>query len=148
MSTTAPVLRVAPTPSLRESDVQLAREAAPAQLKTVDGFLAGARRTAILLDMLAQGYIEYAFGFLEDDLEALPDDDSTPRSATRSPRARPASTTARSATPPPPRRSTTSTSATRSSKDVASAEAEAKKLDKDAAPGLFSPAWRWPPRST
>jgi predicted anti-sigma-YlaC factor YlaD len=59
-----------------EPDVHIAREAAPGQLKTADGFLMAAPKNRILLEVVAQGYIEYAFGFLEDDLEQLPDDDA------------------------------------------------------------------------
>ncbi len=74
VSTTAPVLKEASKSFNAESDVTLAREAAPAQLKTVDGFLMASPKNRILLEIVSQGYIEYAFGFLEDDLESLPDD--------------------------------------------------------------------------
>lgn len=59
-------------PSLnQESDVDLAREAAPGQLKTVEGFYMATPDNPKLLQILAQGYCEYAFGFLEDDWERL-----------------------------------------------------------------------------
>jgi hypothetical protein len=58
----------------QESDVQFAREAAPGQLKTADGFLVSSPENRYLLEILARGYLEYAFGFLEDDLESMPDD--------------------------------------------------------------------------
>jgi tetratricopeptide (TPR) repeat protein len=74
VSTTAPVLKVASESFAAENDVQLAKDAAPGQLKTVEGFLASAPNNADLLHVLAQGYIEYSFGFLEDDLENIPDD--------------------------------------------------------------------------
>jgi len=74
VSTTAPVLRAAAASLPEESDVQLARDSAPASLKTVEGFLVSAPKNADLLSVLAQGYIEYTFGFLEDDYESLPDD--------------------------------------------------------------------------
>jgi hypothetical protein len=74
VSTTAPVLKAATASVASENDVVLAREAAPGQLKTVEGFLQSAPDNENLLEVLAQGYIEYAFGFLEDDLESLPDD--------------------------------------------------------------------------
>jgi hypothetical protein len=72
---TAPVLKEASAAFNAESDVDLARDAAPAQLKTLEGFLVSAPTNRDLLQTCAQGYIEYAFGFLEDDLEGLPDDD-------------------------------------------------------------------------
>ncbi|HZS38806.1 MAG TPA: TRAP transporter TatT component family protein, partial [Polyangia bacterium] len=39
-----------------------------------DGFLATIPENRSLLQVMTQGYIEYAFGFLEDDLESTPDD--------------------------------------------------------------------------
>src|SRR2546423_7731627 len=74
VSTTAPVLRAAADTLPQESDVQLARDSAPASLKTVEGFWQSAQKNPDLLSILAQGYIEYTFGFLEDDYESLPDD--------------------------------------------------------------------------
>jgi hypothetical protein len=68
---TAPVLKVA-SPSLNmESDPQFAREAAPGQLKTVEGFHLASPGNRIMIRILAQGYCEYAFGFLQDDVETL-----------------------------------------------------------------------------
>src|SRR5688572_25528364 len=68
---TAKVLKVA-APSLNmESDPQLAREAAPGQLKTVEGFYLASPGNKTLIRILAQGYCEYAFGFLESDVEEL-----------------------------------------------------------------------------
>jgi len=74
VSTTAPVLKVASDHFAEENDPTLAREAAPGQLKTVEGFIQSAPTNKDLLHVLAQGYIEYAFGFIEDDLESTPDD--------------------------------------------------------------------------
>jgi hypothetical protein len=74
VSTTAPVLFEASKAFSQESDVQFAREAAPGQLKTADGFLVSSPENRYLLEILARGYLEYAFGFLEDDLESMPDD--------------------------------------------------------------------------
>ena len=54
-----------------ENDVQFAREAAPAQLKTVEGFLRASPDNEKMLAVLARGYCEYTFGFLQDDLETL-----------------------------------------------------------------------------
>jgi hypothetical protein len=79
VDTTAPVIQDASRSFQAESDLHVAREAAPGQLKTADGFLASSPRNRILLEVVAQGYIEYAFGFLEDDLEQLPDDDAHAR---------------------------------------------------------------------
>lgn len=68
---TADVLEVA-APSLNmEADVELARAAAPGQLKTVEGFWLATPGNRKILRILAQGYCEYAFGFLEDDYETL-----------------------------------------------------------------------------
>src|SRR5262245_11738156 len=64
---TAPVLKAALPALSQESDLQLAREAAPASLKTVEGFLMASPENEIFLAILAQGYCEYAFGFLESD---------------------------------------------------------------------------------
>jgi tetratricopeptide (TPR) repeat protein len=74
VSTTAPVLLEAAKAFPYESDVQFAREAAPGQLKTADGFLVSSPTNQALLEILSRGYLEYAFAFLEDDLEAMPDD--------------------------------------------------------------------------
>lgn len=57
-----------------EPDAELARAAAPSQIKTLEGLLVSAPRDRTLLSMAARGCLEFAFGFLEDDLEeALPD---------------------------------------------------------------------------
>jgi hypothetical protein len=79
VNSTAPVLKIASTSMDAESDVQLAREAAPANLKTVDGFLAASPENADLLEIVTQGYAQYAFGFLEDDLEVMGDNDTPQR---------------------------------------------------------------------
>jgi hypothetical protein len=66
---TSNVIKVA-APSLNmESDVQLARDAAPGQLKTVEGFWLASPDNPTYTRILAQGYCEYAFGFLQDDIE-------------------------------------------------------------------------------
>ncbi len=74
VNTTAPVMYAASKAFAAESDVEFARDASAGQLKTADGFLVSAPENRQLLELLARGYMEYAFGFLEDDLEALPDD--------------------------------------------------------------------------
>src|SRR5439155_27034957 len=56
-----------------DSDPVWVREALPASLKTVETFLYSSPENKILLETLAQGYSQYAFGFLEDDLEAMGD---------------------------------------------------------------------------
>jgi len=76
VSTTAPVLFEASKAFSFESDVQFAREAVPGQLKTADGFLVSSPQNRYLLEILARGYLEYAFGFLEDELESMPDDNA------------------------------------------------------------------------
>lgn len=53
----------------RESDVQFAREALPASLKTLETFLVSAPDNRKLLELVARGYYSYAFGFLEGDFE-------------------------------------------------------------------------------
>ena len=80
VDSTAPVLKRASASFDAESDVQLAREALPGNLKTIDGFLAARPENADLLELTALGYVQYAFGFLEDDLESLPPGDSPRRS--------------------------------------------------------------------
>lgn len=65
---TAPVLKAALPALSQESDLQFAREAAPGNLKTVEGFLLASPDNEIFMAILAQGYCEYAFGFLETDV--------------------------------------------------------------------------------
>jgi hypothetical protein len=137
VGTTAPVLKAAANSLPQETDVQLARDSAPASLKTVEGFLQSAPKNRDLLEILSQGFIEYSFGFLEDDLESLPDDakhaDQRDALAAR-------------ATGLYDRANAYSIRLLELDdknfgemfrKDVASAEAEAKKLKKDQAPGLL-----------
>ncbi|MSP59130.1 MAG: hypothetical protein EXR72_02115 [Myxococcales bacterium] len=78
---TAPVLKIASRSMDAESDTTFAREAAPGSLKTVDGFLMASPENPDLLEIVSQGYTQYAFGFLEDDLEMLPEGDSPQRQA-------------------------------------------------------------------
>jgi hypothetical protein len=79
VDSTAPVLKRASASFDAESDIQLARDALPGQLKTIDGFLAVRPEQPDLLELTALAYVQYAFGFLEDDLEALPPGDSPAR---------------------------------------------------------------------
>lgn len=137
VSTTAPVLKVASDSFPQESDPEFAREAAPAQIKTVEGFLQSAPKNRDLLQVLAQGYVEYGFGFLEDDLESLPDD--TKHQAERDTLSARATDMYDRALGYAIRLLETDDKhfGEMFHKDVASAEAEAKKLDKDDAPGLL-----------
>lgn len=53
----------------READLEFARDAFPASLKTIETFLVSAPDNRSLLLLLARGYNAYAFGFVESDLE-------------------------------------------------------------------------------
>ncbi len=67
--TMAPVLEAA-LPSLEvEEDFELARDAIPAQLKLLEGFLESNPNNPIILELLARGWGNYAFGFIEDGIE-------------------------------------------------------------------------------
>ncbi len=57
-----------------EPDVDLARDALPGTIKTIDTFLAAAPENPIFLELTAKAYVQYAFGFLEDDLESMSND--------------------------------------------------------------------------
>ena len=59
----------------QEADLALAREAAPGLIKTIDGMALVSPHNTTLLMLSAQAYCSYAFGFLEDDLEAMKEDD-------------------------------------------------------------------------
>ena len=134
---TAPVVKIASQAFNAESDVDLARDASPGQLKTADGFLAADPKNRQLLGVVTQGYIEYAFGFLEDDIESLPDDPQ--HTAQREHLiARATGLYDRSLEYALQWISLDDKNFRDAfNKDVASAEGEAKKLDKDAAPALF-----------
>jgi hypothetical protein len=54
-----------------ETDVELAAAAIPASLKTLEGFLQAHPEQPILLRLLADGYMSYGFGFLEDEAESV-----------------------------------------------------------------------------
>jgi tetratricopeptide (TPR) repeat protein len=134
---TAPVVKIASQAFNAESDPDLAREASPGQLKTAEGFLAADPTNKMLLQVVAQGYIEYAFGFLEDDIEVLPDDPQ--HSAQRDALAARATGLYDRALEYAIQLLSLEDKHFRDSfnKDVASAESAAKKLDKAQAPGLF-----------
>ena len=65
-----------------EEDVEIARAAAPGQIKQIEGILVSAPRHRTLLEMAARAHLEYAFGFVEEDLELLPEGDEAARRAT------------------------------------------------------------------
>ncbi len=134
---TAPVVKIASGAFNAESDVDLARDASPGQLKTAEGFLAADPENRILLGVVTQGYIEYSFGFLEDDIEQIPDD---PQHAAQRDHliARATGLYDRSLDYAIKMLNQDDKHFRDAfNKDVASTEAEAKKLDKDDAPALF-----------
>lgn len=57
-----------------ETDLSVARAAAPALMKLVEGLLETAPSDRDLLAVVARGWAEFAFAFLEDDFESLPND--------------------------------------------------------------------------
>src|SRR6185369_8283492 len=68
--TTAKVL-VRGQPALQqESDYELARQAIPGTLKTVEAFWIVKPDDANLIKLLTEGYCQYGIGFAEDDWEA------------------------------------------------------------------------------
>ena len=70
VNTTAKVLERA-QPSLRmESDYEMARQALPGTLKTVEGFWVVAPDNKRLIKILTEGYCQYGTAFVEDDWEA------------------------------------------------------------------------------
>ena len=68
-NTTSKVIEVAGNALNQENDVELAREAAPASLKTIEGFLMASPENEVFLAVLAEGYCNYTFGFIESDIE-------------------------------------------------------------------------------
>jgi hypothetical protein len=71
VNSTAPVIKAGSAAIDAEGDPQFAREAVPASLKTVESFLVTSPDNTDLLETLAQGYAQFTFGFLEDDLEKM-----------------------------------------------------------------------------
>jgi tetratricopeptide (TPR) repeat protein len=78
---TTPVMERGSRSFQAEADLEIARAAAPGQLKSADGLLESDPHNRILLTLLARGFLELAFGFVEDDLEATPPDQSDRRQA-------------------------------------------------------------------
>ena len=69
MDTTSDVLFRARVATQQESDVDLARAAIPAALKTVEGFHVANPGNKKLVAMLAEGWCSYATGFVQDEWE-------------------------------------------------------------------------------
>ena len=70
VNTTSKVL-VRAQPSLQqESDYELARQAIPGTLKSIEGFWIVSPDNGRLIRLLTEGYCEYGTGFVEDDWEA------------------------------------------------------------------------------
>ncbi len=79
VNSTAAVLERGAKSLNREADVALARAALPGTMKTIDSFLCAAPEQPVFLELTGQAYAQYAFGFLEDDLEAMGDSDTPER---------------------------------------------------------------------
>jgi len=71
---TSPVLQQAMRAYESETDLAVARAASPALLKLIEGLLETAPADRELLEIVARGWAEWAFAFLEDDYESLPND--------------------------------------------------------------------------
>ena len=69
VGTTAKVLVRAQPALQQESDYQLAHDAIPATLKTIEGFWVVDPDNEDLLPLLTEGYCQYGTGFVEDDWE-------------------------------------------------------------------------------
>jgi hypothetical protein len=69
VDTTAKVLVRAQPALNQESDYQLAHDALPATLKTIEGFWVVSPDNADLLGLLTEGYCQYGTAFVEDDWE-------------------------------------------------------------------------------
>lgn len=69
VGTTAKVLARAQPSLQQESDYQLAHDALPGTLKTIEGFWVVDPDNATLLKILTEGYCQYGTAFVEDDWE-------------------------------------------------------------------------------
>lgn len=69
VGTTAHILVRAQPALNQESDYQLAHDAIPGTLKTIEGFWVVDPDNAELLALLTEGYCQYGAGFIEDDWE-------------------------------------------------------------------------------
>lgn len=70
LKTTPKVLKRGQPALQMESDYELARQAIPAALKTVENFWINAPDNPYLLSLLTEGYCQYGTAFVEDDWEA------------------------------------------------------------------------------
>ncbi len=70
VNTTSKVLLRAQPSIKMEADYELARQAIPGTLKTVEGFWVVDPENANLIRILTEGYCQYGTGFVEDDWEA------------------------------------------------------------------------------
>jgi hypothetical protein len=68
-NTTSGMLEFGSVAMDREADVEFARHAFPASLKTLETFLVSSPKNESLLLLVARGYNSYAFGIVEGDLE-------------------------------------------------------------------------------
>jgi tetratricopeptide (TPR) repeat protein len=69
--TTGELLKDGSRATESEPDLELARAAVPSQIKTIEGLLVSAPDDRTLLELAAGGCMQFAFGFLEDDVETL-----------------------------------------------------------------------------
>src|SRR3954466_10094053 len=69
VSTTAKVLARAQPSLQQESDYQLAHDAIPGALKTIEGFWVVDPDNELLIGILTEGYCQYGTAFVEDDWE-------------------------------------------------------------------------------
>jgi hypothetical protein len=69
VNTTAKVLLRAQPAIQQESDYQLAHDAIPGALKTIEGFWVVSPDNGDLLGLLTEGYCQYGTAFIEDDWE-------------------------------------------------------------------------------
>ncbi|MBA2544785.1 MAG: hypothetical protein H0V17_34390 [Deltaproteobacteria bacterium] len=70
VNTTSKVLERAQPGLQQESDYEMARQAIPGALKTVEGFWIVAPENKRLIKILTEGYCQYGTAFVEDDWEA------------------------------------------------------------------------------
>ncbi|HET9621513.1 MAG TPA: TRAP transporter TatT component family protein [Kofleriaceae bacterium] len=69
VNTTAKVLERAQPALQQESDFQLAHDALPGTLKTIEGFWVVSPKNEALMKILTEGYCQYGTAFVEDDWE-------------------------------------------------------------------------------
>jgi hypothetical protein len=69
VGTTAQILARAQPALQQESDYQLARDAIPGTLKTIEGFWVVDPDNKLLMSLLTEGYCQYGTAFVEDDWE-------------------------------------------------------------------------------